>query len=205
MSPLGPVVQWFLRSRYSQIEQWVNNPFDSQQEIFTQLILQGKDTERGAYEVSTGQRQPGATFFLPTAGEWHKAACYDPEKKAYRLLPLRNAHELHGEIPPSKSHYGMLETADPIWEWTESKFGEQFRCLRSDSWFQGNNHQAKGHFYTNPTSNWATWASGSRGRPRENRLASVIERSPLHRLNYYLTILQHGLIKRFPKSFNGRD
>ena len=36
------------------------------------------------------------------------------------------------------------------WEWTESKVGESFRGVRSDSWFQGNNRQAAGRFYINP-------------------------------------------------------
>ncbi|NIV21570.1 MAG: hypothetical protein GWN54_13620, partial [Gammaproteobacteria bacterium] len=44
----------------------------------------------------------------------------------------------------------MLGASDPVWEWTESTVGLLFRGLRSDSWFQGNNQQAKGRFYSNP-------------------------------------------------------
>ncbi len=117
--------------------------------------LHGGDTEEGAYrfagETIVAPRQAGARYFLPTEDQWYKAAYYDPNAKAYRLLPLRNMHELHGEeeLPP-KSSYGMLGAADLIWEWTESEVGEQFRGLRSDSWFQGNNPQSKGRFYSNP-------------------------------------------------------
>ncbi|MGK0190591.1 MAG: hypothetical protein ACI9R3_006420 [Verrucomicrobiales bacterium] len=117
--------------------------------------LHGGATETGAYIFSgttrVGNRQAGATYFLPTEHEWYKAAYYDAEAKEYRLLPLRDAHRLHGneDLPP-KSRYGMLGAADATWEWTESKVGEQFRGLRSDSWFQGNNPQAKGRFYCNP-------------------------------------------------------
>ena len=43
-----------------------------------------------------------------------------------------------------------METSDHVWEWTESKVGEAFRGIRSDSWFQGNNYQAAGRYYSNP-------------------------------------------------------
>ena len=111
----------------------------------------GGDPERGAYDLTTGERQPGAKVFLPTGHEWYKAAYYDPEDGKYHLEPFRNAHK-HKFLEGLwlKSSYGMLGAGDPIWEWTESKQGEQFRGLRSDSWFQGNNGQAKGHFYSNP-------------------------------------------------------
>ena len=113
--------------------------------------LHAGDPERGAYNLNTGERQPGANYFLPTEHEWYKAAYYDPKEKKFHLEPLRNAHKhkfLAGLSP--KGSYGMLGAEDLIWEWTESKKGEQFRGLRSDSWFQGNNGQAKGHFYSNP-------------------------------------------------------
>ena len=117
--------------------------------------LHGGNAESGAYafngKTRVGARDPGAKYFLPSEDEWYKAAYYDPKAKVYRLLPLRNMHALHGgeELTP-KSSYGMLGAADNVWEWTESKVGEQFRGLRSDSWFQGNNPQAKGRFYSNP-------------------------------------------------------
>ena len=43
------------------------------------------DTETGAYTNMGDQfnfaRQPGARFFIPTQGEWYKAAYYDPNKQ----------------------------------------------------------------------------------------------------------------------------
>ena len=112
-------------------------------------------TEDGAYkmsEVSHGAiRQKDAKFFLPTIDEWHKAAYYDPSEKAYCLFPLpdQSAGD-HGWKHFNRSHYGMQETEDSIWEWTETNVGPSFRGIRSDSWFQGNNRQAAGHFYSNP-------------------------------------------------------
>jgi len=109
----------------------------------------------GNYEISVqgsaGQRKKGAKYFLPTEDEWYKAAYYDPKTKKYKLYPLRNSHKIeNSDKLPSKSSYGMMETTDHVWEWTESKAGEAFRGIRSDSWFQGNNYQAAGRYYSNP-------------------------------------------------------
>jgi len=113
------------------------------------------DTESGAYrfqgETRTGRRSRSADYFLPTEDEWYKAAYYDPESRSYRLLPLRNSHKTTEHVTlREKSTYGMEGASDDIWEWTESSVGSLFRCLRSDSWFQGNNRQAYGRFYSNP-------------------------------------------------------
>lgn len=122
-------------------------------------LQSGGDAYTFSGTTLVGSRDDGATYFLPSEDEWYKAAYYDPAAKEYRLTPLRNAHKLgyEKELPPKstnelppKSTYGMLGAADVIWEWTETKVGEQFRGLRSDSWFQGNNSQAKGRFYSNP-------------------------------------------------------
>ena len=100
---------------------------------------------------STGQRNKGAKYFLPTEDEWYKAAYYDPKTKKYKLYPLRDSHKIeNSEKLASKSSYGMRGTSDHVWEWTESKVGEAFRGIRSDSWFQGNNYQAAGRYYSNP-------------------------------------------------------
>ena len=108
-----------------------------------------------SYEISeqdsTGQRKEDAKYFLPTEDEWYKAAYYDPKTKKYKLYPLRDSHKIeNSERLASKSSYGMMETSDHVWEWTESKVGEAFRGIRSDSWFQGNNYQAAGRYYSNP-------------------------------------------------------
>ncbi len=112
-------------------------------------------TEDGAYKMSEisprAVRQAGAKFFLPTIDEWYKAAYYDPSSASYRLFPLPDQpYGNHGWKHFNRSHYGMLETEDALWEWTESSVGRSFRGIRSDSWFQGNNRQAAGHFYSNP-------------------------------------------------------
>ena len=109
----------------------------------------------GNYDTSfqgpAGQRKKDAKYFLPTENEWYKAAYYDPKSKKYKLYPLRDSHKIeNSDQLPSKSSYGMMETADHVWEWTESKVGEAFRGIRSDSWFQGNNRQAAGRYYSNP-------------------------------------------------------
>ena len=97
------------------------------------------------------QRKANAKYFLPTEDEWYKACYYEPKNKKYKLYPLRDAHRIENSNKlPSKSSYGMMETSDHIWEWTESKVGEAFRGIRSDSWFQGNNRQAAGRYYSNP-------------------------------------------------------
>ncbi len=40
--------------------------------------------------------------------------------------------------------------ADKSWEWTETPVSGLFRAIRSGAWFQGNNRQAAGRFYSNP-------------------------------------------------------
>ena len=101
--------------------------------------LHGGDSERGAYsftgETSSGARRPGAKVFLPTEDEWVKVVYYDIELKNYEVFVAS-----HSEMscPPTdipRSPNGMLGIEDRIWEWTESRVGELFRGLRSDSWF----------------------------------------------------------------------
>ncbi len=99
-------------------------------------------------------RQSGAKFFLPTEDEWYKAAYYVPgtTEHAYRhfappefRLPIIE-EPLSGLVSPT----GMAGFADDIWEWTETPVGQLHRALRCGSWYQGNNRQAAGHFYSNP-------------------------------------------------------
>ena len=99
----------------------------------------------------SAERIVDAEYFLPTENEWYKAAYYDPKGKKYKLYPLRDAHKIeNSDRLESKSTYGMMETSDHIWEWTESEVGKAFRGIRSDSWFQGNNRQSAGRYYSNP-------------------------------------------------------
>lgn len=117
--------------------------------------LHGGDTEAGAYPFSgtqtVGSRQVGAKYFLPTENEWVKGAYYDPRSKSYTMMPPRDPKpKIFRRTPPPRSPNGMLGIEDSTWEWTETAVGDLFRCLRSDSWFQGNNRQACGRFYSNP-------------------------------------------------------
>lgn len=115
----------------------------------------GGATETGVYTMQAdgnwSTRSATAKYFLPTEHEWYKAAYFDPQTSTWHQEPLRNVHKIHDHTTlPTKSRCGMLGAADPIWEWNESQVGAQFRGLRSDSWFQGNNRQAWGRFYSNP-------------------------------------------------------
>ena len=123
--------------------------------------LHGGDTESGVYQFSkTGRvrsRLAHAKFFLPTENEWVKGAYYDATFNRYRLFPVRGSavtrnstEELRHSLPQGTSRYGMTGLNEPIWEWTESKVGEAFRGIRCGEWFQGNNRQAAGRFYSNP-------------------------------------------------------
>lgn len=124
--------------------------------------LHGGKTERGAYMFSAptkvGPRTNEAKYFLPNENEWHKAAYYDPEKKNYarfhRTLTAITKNSTEDLRSPkyhnSPSPFGMAGIRHRIWDWTESEAGLLFRSVRSNSWFQGNNRQAAGRFYSNP-------------------------------------------------------
>ncbi|MBG68548.1 MAG: hypothetical protein CMN06_00205 [Roseibacillus sp.] len=117
--------------------------------------LHGGQTEIGSYDLTKSspplQRMNGAKAFLPSENEWYKAAYFDPRKNNYTYFRdsfggLRS--RLSGRNP-SRSPYGMMGMDDPIWDWAETAVGSLFRCVRSNTWFQGNNRQAAGHFYSN--------------------------------------------------------
>ena len=55
---------------------------------YVNWLVTGSNTESGAYNLSLSgsaafQRQPGATYFLPSASEWYKAAFYRPTSTSY--------------------------------------------------------------------------------------------------------------------------
>ena len=112
--------------------------------------------EDGAYTLkgstNPGVRSPSAKYALCSEDEWYKAAYYVPAasgKGTYRLFSLFGTVVKHP--PDQESAYGVAEMADSVWEWNESKVGELFRGLRSCAWFLGNNRQAAGRFFINPT------------------------------------------------------
>ena len=94
-------------------------------------------------------RNPDARWWIPSANEWYKAAFYDPSKPGsnrYWLYPTRSDALPAGEMPPggvnsanynsmapdgrkltavgsyasSMSHYGVLDLAGSMWEWTDT-------------------------------------------------------------------------------------
>ena len=117
--------------------------------------LHGGQTETGSYNLTESvpllHRAKGARAFLPTENEWYKSAYYDPRKNNYAYfrdsfggLRARLAGRNRSQSP-----YGMNGMDDPIWDWTETAVGALFRGIRSNTWFQGNNRQAAGRFYSN--------------------------------------------------------
>lgn len=117
-----------------------------------------RTTEDGAYTLKAGsgedpmKRNSGARYFVPSENEWYKAAYFDPNKLSYQLFVGDSTKPLKvGEASGSdQSSFGVEQMNDGIWEWTESPVGGLFRGTRSGVWFQGNNRQAAGRFYSNP-------------------------------------------------------
>ena len=55
------------------------------------------------------------------------------------------------ESTRDQSPFGMNGMSHRVWDWTETPVGSLFHGIRSGSWFQGNNRQAAGRFYSNPS------------------------------------------------------
>ena len=121
--------------------------------------LHGGETERGAYTLSESEtavpRTGEARAFLPTEDEWYKASYYDPRRKNYAAFRRGLggiASVIESGLPGARrklSPYGMNRLDPHLWEWTETPAGTLFRGIRSHAWFQGNNRQAAGRFYSN--------------------------------------------------------
>lgn len=121
---------------------------------------QGPDTtEDGAYTIkasgAVGPRRLSARYFLPSENEWYKSAYYIsvPDGKSHYIHfpPLtRERPIIDRPSPKAVSPWGLEGYADRIWEWTETPVGRLHRVVRSAAWFQGNNRQAAGRFYSNP-------------------------------------------------------
>jgi len=107
-------------------------------------------TESGAYafsaKESTGEREKKARFALSSENEWYKAAYFSP-RRGYSLMNILGRAVERPEN--SKSHYGAEQMADKFWEWNEAVVSKLGRGLRSGGWFQGNNRQAAGRFFSN--------------------------------------------------------
>jgi hypothetical protein len=119
------------------------------------------DTETGSYTLAPAQsgnglsitRNPGATWVLPSADEWYKAAYHknDGVTGNYWDYPTRSNTEPTGELPGgfqlnsanfgtdqltnvgaylfSRSAYSTYDQAGNIWEWTEKVSLDMFRDL----------------------------------------------------------------------------
>ena len=117
--------------------------------------LHGGQTENGAYNLAKSLPLPhrikGAKAFLPTENEWYKSAYYDPRKNNYDYFrdSFGGLRSRQAGRSRSQSPYGMNGMDAPIWDWTETAVGALFRGVRSNTWFQGNNRQAAGRFYSN--------------------------------------------------------
>ena len=107
-------------------------------------------TESGAYafsgKESAGRREKKARFALSSENEWYKAAYFSPRRGYSNMNILGRAVERPED---SKSSYGAEQMADKFWEWNESLVSKLGRGLRSGGWFQGNNRQAAGRFFSN--------------------------------------------------------
>ena len=112
----------------------------------------GKDSYPMDDDGSIGLRHAGARYFLPNEDEWYKAAYFKPDTLRYVLFEDdgRSPSKVGVGLPDGVSPSGVEEMGSMVWEWTESPVGDLFRGLRSGSWFQGNNRQAAGRFYSNP-------------------------------------------------------
>ena len=110
------------------------------------------DTETGAYTLLGGSATPsngdsvtrnaGASIFLPSDNEWHKAAYYDPSTLNYFTYPARTNMQVVCSAPTatanhancnyavddftnvgsytgSASPYGTFDQGGNAWEWTE--------------------------------------------------------------------------------------
>ena len=121
--------------------------------------LHGGKTESGAYTLSESgtvvHRNREARAFLPTEDEWYKAAYYDPRKKNYASFRRDLggiASVIESKLPGAgrkRSPYGMNRIDPHLWDWTETPAGTLFQGIRSHAWFQGNNRQTAGRFYSN--------------------------------------------------------
>ena len=121
--------------------------------------LHGGKTESGAYTLSESgtvvHRNREARAFLPTEDEWYKAAYYDPRKKNYASFRRDLggiASVIESRLPGAGrklSPYGMNRIDPHLWDWTETPAGTLFQGIRSHAWFQGNNRQTAGRFYSN--------------------------------------------------------
>ena len=100
-------------------------------------------------------RHKDAHYFLPSMGEWYKAAYYalKPDGAGSYLhfaSNQSNRPRIDRPQPDLLSPWGMAGFANRVWEWTESPVGQLHHAIRSAAWYLGNNKQSAGRFYSHP-------------------------------------------------------
>jgi formylglycine-generating enzyme len=148
---------------------------------FTNWLSNGQgsgDTETGTYTLGplgiggvpvnggTITRNPGATVFLPSMDEWHKAAYYNPATSSYfqyptssNTAPITSAatsliNHVNswpngpnyltdvGAYSGTTSPYGAFDMAGNVWQWSDDLFYDMPRGLLGGSfgqdWYQSN-------------------------------------------------------------------
>lgn len=119
-------------------------------------------TEDGTYSIFNGTsetRAGGATYFLPSADEWYKAAYFDGAG-SYWDYPTQSNAAPTDEVPAggansanynntvtettdvgaysgTTSHYGGYDFGGNVYEWTEEVFGGTDRVIRGGSYTSG--------------------------------------------------------------------
>ncbi len=146
--------------------------------------LETGSTESGVYDMShvTPEREPGASFFLPSEDEWYRAAYYDAATQEYTDYPVAGTMTCShpspaitagncffpvspfepfdvGSYPNAESASGTLDQGGNVWEWVDTPYADG-RIIRGGS-FQHDISRPKRNFQHVPLD--ADFRSGKTG------------------------------------------